>query len=626
MNRVLVIFVSTSCWILLALAGQASRAGVAVVQNWTPGKVEFVLRQADGRQSRHSLVPTDVMSVPTAAPVIITLGEGPVARDYPLPVNSVHYFGMRKGEPEIVRLRLPGTEEQTPGGTPAEQGGRIAQQPGQPPSAEVIYKIPVALYTDAADPGVRAAWEKRVRKRLEETSDIFEHHCRVRFEAVTVGSWASDASVHSFDQSLMEFMQKVRPFPARLAIGFTTHYEWIRGETHLGGTHGALASHILIRESPGQVSEPERLEVLVHELGHFLGAAHTSDKSSVMRPKLGDRQSAARSFRIGFDAPNTLIMCLVAEEMRTRNLWHPSALSPAAKTAVRGAYMALAETIPQDPVSTSAVESLGPPPQPANRFAVPAADQIAGPGPEVIFGARRVLQAVVQAARENQHLPVSSKDPHAAVWRTDDDLTACYVRRAAAAARQLRPQAAPAAFLLGLGAAMDDFHFVRDKPALNEIWQKVEPEDQREGRLLLLGTPTMLKRHNVARHFTISAALVVLCGPQGAEAAGLGKELVESRGGDGFSFADLCADMAGVMFASHVMEGNIPLDYVAARFQVEDFMPKLDELPADLTSDAFVKQYGEAGSEAFQRQRAEIFHRILALPAYRAPVKSVRKK
>ena len=138
-----------------------------------------------------------------------------------------------------------------------------------------------------------------------------------------MGNWTSDPAIRSFDQSLMEFAQKVRPFPARLAIGFTTHYEWVRGEMHLGGTHGALASHILIRESPGQVSEPERLEVLVHELGHFLGAAHTSDKTSVMRPKLGDRQSAAKTFRIGFDAPNTLIMCLMAEEMRTRHIWHP---------------------------------------------------------------------------------------------------------------------------------------------------------------------------------------------------------------------------------------------------------------------------------------------------------------
>ena len=176
----------------------------------------------------------------------------------------------------------------------------------------------------------------------------------------------------------------------------------------------------------------------------------------------------------------------------------------------------------------------------------------------MINGARHVLPAIVQAARENQQLPVRSKDPRAAVWRTDDELTAYYVRRAAAAARQLPPQVAPAAFLLGLGVALDDSNFFHDKPALNDVWQKIEPDDQRQKRLLLLGTPTMLKRHNVARHFTLSAALVVLSGPQGAEAAGLGKEILDSRGGDGFSFADLCADMAGVMFATHVWTATFP--------------------------------------------------------------------
>ncbi len=610
MNRIGMTIV---CWALLGLAARLGCAGVVVLQNGTPLKIEYVLRLADGRQSRQIITPTDVASFPTTEPVTVILGEGPAAHSYQLTVNSVNYIMPRNGIPEVVHLALPGSDgkAQASAQPPAQ-----AAPPGQTPPADEVYKIPVAILTDSADPHTQAVWEKRVRKRLAEASDIFEHHCRVRFEVVTVGHWVSDPATRSFDQSLMEFAQKVRPAPARLAIGFTTHYEWVRGEMHLGGTHGALATHVLIRESPGQVSEPERLEVLVHELGHFLGAAHTADKTSVMRPMLGDRQSAAKAFRIGFDAPNTLIMCLIAEEMRTRHLWHPSVLSPEAKNAVRGAYMALAQTIPQDPVSTSSIQSLGPPPQ-----TTPAGS----PSPEVINGARYVLQAVVRAARENQQLPVSSKNPRATVWRTSDELTTYYVRRAAAAARQLPPRAGPSAFLLGLGVALDDSNFVRDKPALNEVWQKIEADDQRPARLLLLGTPTMFKRHNVTRHFTISSALVVLSGPQGAEAVGLGREILDSRGGDGFSFADLCADMAGVMFATHVREEDIPLADIAARFQIEDYVPKMEGLPDDLTWDSFVKQYGEPGSENFQRQRADLFHRILALPAYRAPEATKKK-
>jgi len=579
-------------------------AGVVVVQNWSAVKIEFTARGTDGQPVRYSVAPTDIAAIPAYGPVAITLGEGAEARTFPAAVNSIHYLGLRDGKPELVHLRLPGVDDKA---EPAVQQGATAP-PGVARPFAGVYKIPVALLVDTTDPRRLAAWEKKLRKRLDEASDIFEHHCRVRFEVVAVGTWQSNPAVHTFDEAMMDFAQKVRPFPARLAIGFTSRYDWLYDESHLGEARGTLGSHILIRESVGHVSEPERLEVLVHELGHFLGAAHTSDQASVMRPQLGDRRSTSKSFRIGFDAPNTLVMNLIAEEMRTRHIWHPSVLSPEAKIAVRGAYMALASTIPRDPVSTSSIAALGPPPS-------TAPPSIASP--QQIAGARFVVQAITQAARENGALPVQSKDPKAQLWRTGDELTSYYVRCAAGAASRLPRPIAPSAFLLGLGVALDDTNYVHDKPAINDVWEKIEPEDQRQTRMPLMGSPTILKRHDVVGHFTMSAALVALTGPQGAEAAGLDKELLDARSGNGFSFADLCADMSGVLFASHVNEENIPLTEIARSFAVEDFVPKMDGLPDDVSWDTLQKQYGEAGSENFQRQRSEIFHRILALPPYR---------
>ena len=94
MNR---IFVTIACWTLLGLAARVGCAGVVVLQNWTPVKIDYALRQADGRESRQSIAPTDIASIPTTGPIMVTLGEGPAARSYPLNVNSIHYFGIRNG-------------------------------------------------------------------------------------------------------------------------------------------------------------------------------------------------------------------------------------------------------------------------------------------------------------------------------------------------------------------------------------------------------------------------------------------------------------------------------------------------------------------------------------------------
>ena len=119
----------------------------------------------------------------------------------------------------------------------------------------------------------------------------------------------------------------------------------------MGGICGRFRSHLLIREWNRQMAEPERLEILVHELGHFLGAAHSGEPRSVMRPDISDRQSRAKSFNIGFDAPNTLAMYLIGEELHDRPLTLLSQVSPARKEPLRAVYTSLAAELPKDPAA-----------------------------------------------------------------------------------------------------------------------------------------------------------------------------------------------------------------------------------------------------------------------------------
>jgi hypothetical protein len=308
-------------------------AGAVVVENSTTGKLDIIARGPDGQQTRYTLAAGDVVPIAAAGPVGIAY-RSRERRDREVPINSIARFTSREADVELTVTSFPasGTVERT-----------VAR-----PQPAALCTVPVKILSDDEEPRVQKVWERAIRRRLAAASDIFEQCCRVRFQVVAVGSWVSDPGIREFPQSLAEFERKVDAAPARLAIGFTGRYKWVPGEKHAGGTRAALASHILVREAFRQISEPARLELLVHELGHYLGAAHTPDTASVMRPVLGDRRSCARSFRIGFDASNTLAMYLIAEELRSHPLTRLSQLSPQVKWPLRSIYASQAKAMPDD--------------------------------------------------------------------------------------------------------------------------------------------------------------------------------------------------------------------------------------------------------------------------------------
>jgi hypothetical protein len=329
-------------------------AAVVVVGNRTAGKIEFTILRADN-QERQSLAAGDLMPIPTIGPVGLAFSAGKAKR-YLLQPNCVYYFLNGDEGIDLRQMFLEAGGEKNPA-----TAKPLPNRPGPAPpaSASAVYTIPVKILADDHEPRVQEVWEKRIRHRLAEASDIFEHYCRVRFQVVAVGSWSSNEKNFMFDKALTDFEQKVRPAPARLAIGFTGRYQWLPGEKHAGGTRSPLHPYILIRESFPGAGEAERLEFLVHEMGHYLGAVHTPDVNSVMRPVLGDRRARAVSFRIGFDGPNTLIMNLIVENLRTRPAANLFQLSPETKVPLATAYAFYARAMPKDPGMTTNLALLG---------------------------------------------------------------------------------------------------------------------------------------------------------------------------------------------------------------------------------------------------------------------------
>ena len=155
--------------------------------------------------------------------------------------------------------------------------------------------------------------------------------------------------------------------PAALAIGFSSQRRILQARTRFGATFAPLRRHILIREWSKNMSEAERLEVLLHELGHYLGATHSPENDSSMRPMLNDGKANLRSFRLGFDPVNTLIMCLVGDEIRQHNVRFLHQLTPKSRRQLQSIYREIVKITPNEPATLRLLHLLeaGPPEAPS---------------------------------------------------------------------------------------------------------------------------------------------------------------------------------------------------------------------------------------------------------------------
>jgi hypothetical protein len=136
----------------------------------------------------------------------------------------------------------------------------------------------------------------------------------------------------------------------------------------------------------------------------------------------------------------------------------------------------------------------------------------------------------------------------------------------------------------------------------------------RAGALLRQGT-TLRDRDDWSRHFCLSAALAVLEHPLISDAGGLMKEQLDAlTGGSGFSFGDLAADRAGVRFAASATYSEAAAkamqELLQNAFAVDNFFPPAADLPENLTTEQFRREYGSVGSQRYRQKIGEIETRL----------------
>ena len=133
--------------------------------------------------------------------------------------------------------------------------------------------------------------------------------------------------------------------------------------------------------------------------------------------------------------------------------------------------------------------------------------------------------------------------------------------------------------------------------------------------------PDLLKRKDLSLHFIFSAAIKLLSQKGVSIAVGEFKELMDrGKGGSGYSFVDLAADLSGAHFAELAVNPATArrLQRVMASSPNEYlFMVPIDGLEEGLSKAQFEAKYGAVDSELYLKVVAEINARIQVLPITR---------
>lgn len=135
---------------------------------------------------------------------------------------------------------------------------------------------------------------------------------------------------------------------------------------------------------------------------------------------------------------------------------------------------------------------------------------------------------------------------------------------------------------------------------------------------------TLRGRNDLARHFWVSAGLVIVADEGRAMTIGIGKELMDATpGGSGFSFVDMMANRAGIMFAG-AATGNATaardMQLRISRGMVrDDLLPDFQGLPEGISDTRFRTEFGGLRGEGTRRVNDEITRRLATAQGLRPP-------
>ncbi len=579
---------ATCLWLPTALAS----GGVVVLVNRSGREVRFTTAAPDApiksRQAKKQqhLKPRDQVSMRTEFPLEIEFDSAESPRRYTLSPNEVYVFHRpRPGSAiELTQVQLGSEDIAAPDDAELSKprDGRL--------------ELSVRLLVDEECATARPDWEARLKRRIERASQILARQVPIELKVIEAGTWNSPPTASTWEALLRDFRGGIAHAPGDVAIGFSGQAAGWSVDSQPSAETAALGTHVLLAEPP-RANDHEQMEILVHELGHLLGARHSPERSSVMRMDVGDHEGMAGDYTIRVDPLNTLVMHLACEHWRPADGRQWDSLPRAVQNKAARVYATQEAAIKAAGVSS---------PTPSERPPT-ASDSLAerdnqqptvGHESPSLAAAKAILQACKRA--DPRKVDSSAK------LASGDLAAAACIRRAAHEAMSLPEAGRNAGFLVAAAALLDPGGALRKHPALGAVLSRIETDEAHAQRTGAGPHPTFGGREDLAAHYAGSLLLTAWGGATLAEAAGLAKEIADAQRGSGFSFRDLTADLAAIELARQVLDGRLSLKRLAAEFDTVRHLPELTDLPEGLNWDRFQAEYGGLDDARFVKLRGEI--------------------
>lgn len=255
------------------------------ITNATAKSLSYRIRFPGKNWSKsYNIDPSQTHNFPTKQKLEVQTENGGEQRSWTLEADNDYEYAIKSNETKASFYSL--TER-----TAALSSPTTADTPRSDfPNRELTIKVMAdQTYRDR-----HPEWNERIRQIVASASQYYEKYFNIRLSVLDIQPWAFSASPGGYEE-MLEGLYKIDPEDNDIILGFFGEKLSIdqSRQRHLLGSTINFGQHVHVSDSMGR---GDAVRVVVHEIGHVLGAFHVNDRRSIMYP---DSSQTATYFEFG---------------------------------------------------------------------------------------------------------------------------------------------------------------------------------------------------------------------------------------------------------------------------------------------------------------------------------------